>query len=139
MITADQKATCLTLLGSAAARRQPEGGALRGARHAKRGCRAARPRSTFPSVPQAKRALTKALASYAPVSARAHFICGDLRIDVVCRLTTYRHRLITRAAPAPRAKRDSKNRGRASPLPDVVWHPRALHAARQRSSSCHST
>ena len=33
-----------------------------------------------------------------------------------CRFTTYRHRF-ARAAPAPRAKRkDSKNRGRASPV-----------------------
>ena len=34
----------------------------------------------------------------------------------LCRFTTYRHRF-ARAAPAPRAKRkDSKNRGRASPV-----------------------
>ena len=38
---------------------------------------------------------------------------------VVCRLTTYRHRF-ARAAPAPRAKRNSKNRGRASPVNPVV-------------------
>ena len=40
---------------------------------------------------------------------------------MVCRLTTYRHRF-ARAAPAPRAKRnkDSKNRGRASPVKYMV-------------------
>ena len=46
-----------------------------------------------------------------------------------CRFTTYRHRF-ARAAPAPRAKRNEKNRGRASP---VKWRaPRRAAASRQQ-------
>ena len=53
-----------------------------------------------------------------------------------CRFTTYRHRF-ARAAPAPRAKRNSKNRGRASPVNiSKLYPPFALSYSESDQLSC---